>query len=326
MTSYFLRPFHASEQEYRALASLLRAVSPEGRPESSEDLKREDQDWPGSSLLQRVAVYASGEEMVAAGTCLQAYWLDSPLTVYLKFEIHPDHPQFQILPVLFEGLQGLLVEHGCDFRRLVARAREDDCDRVRFLVENGFREEMRSPASSLLVADFEESVGERAYTRLAQSNVRLITLAELCNEEPDWKRKLRDLRWDIVRDVPSTEPFAKPTVAEFEEMVLEDPALDEEAFFIAQVEDGTLIGMSNLWRNDPEGKRLDTGLTGVVRSYRRRGIATALKVQTIRYAQSSGAETIETSNEEESPMYALNLKLGFKPKPAWVDYTREVSA
>ena len=198
--------------------------------------------------------------MVAAGTCLQAYWLDSPLTVYLKFEIHPDHPQFcKSSRSCLRALQGLLVEHGCDFRRLVARAREDDCDRVRFLVENGFREEMRSPASSLLVADFEESVGERAYTRLAQSNVRLITLAELCNEEPDWKRKLRDLRWDIVRDVPSTEPFAKPTVAEFEEMVLEDPALDEEAFFIAQVEDGTLIGMSNLWRNDPEGKRLDTG-------------------------------------------------------------------
>ena len=129
-----------------------------------------------------------------------------------------------------------------------------------------------------------------------------------------------------MRDVPSTEPFAKPTVAEFEEMVLKDPALDEESFFIAQAEDGALVGMSNLWRNDPEGKRLDTGLTGVVRSYRRRGIATALKVHTIRYAQANGAETIETSNEEESPMYALNLRLGFKAKPAWVDYTREMRA
>lgn len=326
MNDYSLRPFRASEQEYGALASLIRAVSPEGRPESSEDLRREDLDWPDSSLLQRVAVYTSSEEMVAAGTCFQAYWLDSPLTIYLKFDVQPDHPQVQILPVLFEGLQGLLVEHGCDFRRLVARAREDDCDRVRFLVENGFQEEMRSPASSLFVADFEESVGERARTRLAQSNVRLITLAELRDEEPDWKRKLRDLRWEIVRDVPSTEPFAKPTLAEFEAMVLNDPALDEEAFFIAQAEDGALIGMSNLWRNDPEGERLDTGLTGVLRTHRRRGIATALKVHTIKYAQASGAETIETSNEEESPMYALNLKLGFKPKPAWVDYTREMRA
>ncbi|MCY3899842.1 MAG: GNAT family N-acetyltransferase [Caldilineaceae bacterium] len=323
MTGYSLRPFRASEQEYRALASLLRAVSPEGRPESSEDLKREDLEWPSSSLLQRVVAYTSREEMAAVGACFQAYWLDSLSTIYLKFDVHPDHPQVHLLPILFESLHRLLTEHTSEFRRLVARAREDDSDRVGFLVENGFREEMRSPSSALQVAEFDESICERAYARLAQCKVRMITLTEFCNEEPEWKRKLRDLRWEIVRDVPTTEPFAKPTIAEFEEMVLRDPALDVEAFFIAQAEDGALIGMSNLWRNDPEGKRLDTGLTGVIRSYRRRGIATALKVQTIRYAQANGAETIETSNEEESPMYTLNLRLGFKPKPAWVDYTRE---
>lgn len=324
MTNHSLRPFQASEQEYIALASLLCAVSPDGRPESIEDLRGEDRDWPSSSLLQRVAAYTSREEMAAVGTCFQAYWQDSPSTIYLKFEIHPNHPQVQLLPILYEGLQMLLTEHTSEFRRLVARAREDDNERSRFLVDSGFKEEMRFPASALRVADFDESICDRAYARLAQSKVRLLTMAELRNEEPDWKRKLRDLRWKLVRDVPSTEPFAKPTIAEFEEMVLKDPALDEEAFFLAQAEDRALLGMSNLWRNDPEGKRLDTGLTGVIRSYRRRGIATALKVHTIRYAQASGAETIETSNEEESPMYALNLKLGFKPKPAWVDYTRDL--
>lgn len=309
-----------------ALASLLRAVTPEGRSESSEDLRREDLDWPSSSLLQRVVAYTSRDEMAAVGTCFQAYWLDSPSTIYLKFDVHPDHPQVHLLPILFRSLHRLLTEHTSEFRRLVARAREDDSDRVGFFVENGFREEMRSPSSAMQVAEFDESICSGAYARLAQCKVRLITMAELRDEEPDWKRKLRDLRWEIVRDVPSTEPFAKPTVAEFEEMVLRDPALVEEAFFIAQAEDGALIGVSNLWRNDPEGKRLDTGLTGVIRSYRRRGIATALKVQTIRYAQASGAERIETSNEEDSPMYALNLRLGFKPKPAWVDYAREVYA
>ncbi len=326
MTNYSLRPFQASELEYVALASLLHAVSTNGRPETVEDLRREDNDWPSSSLLQRVAAYTSSEEMAAVGTCFQAYWQDNPSTIYLKFDIHPDHPQVHLLPILFGGLHRLLAEHTYEFRRMIARAREDDRDRVRFLVENGFREEMRSPASALRVADFEESVCDEAHARLAQSKVRIITLAELRDEEPDWKRKLRDLRWEIVRDVPSTEPFAKPTVAEFEEMVLRDPALDEEAFFIAQADDGALIGMSNLWRNDPEGKRLDTGLTGVIRSYRRKGIATALKVQTILYAQTRGADSIETSNEEDSPMYTLNLTLGFKPKPAWVDYAREASA
>lgn len=323
MTDYILRPFHSTKQEYEALASLLSTFSPEKRPESGEDLKREDRDWPADSLLERVAAYASGEDMVGVGTCYQAYWQDSPCTVHLRFDIHPDHSQIQVIAVLYGGVQELLSHQGCEFRRTVSRAREDDRERVQFLLSNGFREEMRSPSSTLRVADFDETVCLRAYERLAQNRIRLITLAELYEEDPEWKENLRNLRWAIVQDVPSTEPFAKPTVAEFEEMVLRDPALDEEAFFVALAADGSLIGMSNLWRNDPEGKRLDTGLTGVIRSYRRRGIATALKMRTIQYAQASGAETIQTSNEEESPMFVLNQRLGFEPKPAWVDFVRE---
>ena len=185
---------------------------------------------------------------------------------------------------------------------------------------------MRSPSSTLRVAAFEKSVWAEAYDRLAQERIRLVTLSQFRVEEPDWKRELCSLRWKIVQDVPSTEPLAKPTIAEFEEMVLGDPALVEEAFFIALGDDGALVGMSNLWRNDQEGRRLDAGLTGVIRSHRRRGIATALKLRTIEFAQVNGAETIETSNEEDSPMLALNFKLGFESNPAWVDFVRELQA
>jgi GNAT superfamily N-acetyltransferase len=86
-----------------------------------------------------------------------------------------------------------------------------------------------------------------------------------------------------------------------------------------------LVGMSNLWVNDTTYARLDTGLTGVVRSHRRRGIATALKLRTIAYAQQRGARTIEAGNEEHSPMYQLNLRLGFCPRPAWVSYRAQVA-
>ncbi|MXZ19850.1 MAG: GNAT family N-acetyltransferase [Caldilineaceae bacterium SB0665_bin_25] len=326
MTNYTVRPFRASELEYENLAALLRTASPERRPESAEELRQEDSSWPAESLHERVAAYSQDRKMAGIGTCYQAYWQDSPSTVHIRFDIRPDHEKSQLLPLLYQGIQGLLAHRKCEFRRLMCGAREDDSERVQFLLGQGFRQGVRSPSSALQVATFDGSAYDRAYQRLAQDGIRLITLAQLYGEEPEWKRKLRDLRWEVVQDVPSTEPFAEPTEEEFEEMVLKDPALDEEAFFVALSADGTFIGMSNLWRNDPAGKRLDTGLTGVIRSHRRRGIATALKMRTIQYAQTCGAETIETSNEEGSPMLALNLKLGFEPKPAWVDYTRETSA
>ena len=293
---------------------------------TAEELRQEDADWPEDSLLERVVVLTEDGEMVAVGTCYQAYWQQKSGTVYLHFDIYLDHMQAQILPVLYTALEELLTRREVDVQRLVCRAREDDSSRVQFLVEHGFQQTMRFPSSVLHVADFNPAFCGEAFEQLARSQIRLVSLTQLHELEPEWKRKLCDLRWEIIQDVPSTEPFARPTLAEFEEMVLKDPALDQESFFVALSADGSFIGMSNLWRNDPEGSRLDSGLPGIVRAYRRHGTATALKIRTVLYARSTGAETIETSNEEDSPMFALNLKLGFKPKPAWIDYARDAGA
>ena len=323
MNAYSVRRFRESGQEYECFASLLSRAKPGRRAATAEELRQEDADWPDDSLLERVAALSEDGEIVAFGTCYQAYWQQKSGTVYLHFDIHPDHFQAQILPVLFTAMEELPTRREVDFQRTVCRAREDDNARVQFLVELGFEQAMRFPSSALHVADFDPAVCGETFERLARSQIRSVSLTQLQELEPEWKRKLCDLRWEIIQDVPSTEPFSRPTLAEFEEMVLKDPALDQEGFFVALSADDSFIGMSNLWRNDPEGSRLDSGLTGIVRAYRRHGIATALKMRTILYARSAGAETIETSNEEDSPMFALNLKLGFKPKPAWIDYSRD---
>jgi mycothiol synthase len=220
----------------------------------------------------------------------------------------------------------LLKRQESKVQKLESGAKEDDTTRVKFLLEKGFRQVMRSPSAALCVSGADPEVFAPYGERLAEEKICIFTLAQLYELEPEWKRKLRDLRWAIVEDVPSTEPFAKPTLTEFDEMILQDPELDEDAFFIAIAAAGSFVGMSNLWRKEPTGKRFGAGLTGVVRAYRRPGIATALKVRTIEYARSVGAETIVTSHEENNPMYTLNLKLGFEPKPAWISYQETVDA
>lgn len=73
---------------------------------------------------------------------------------------------------------------------------------------------------------------------------------------------------------------------------------------------GEVIGDSTLESCSKLGI-LTTGFTGVLRSYRQRGLATALKVRTIEYAKANGYQAIRTGNEENNPMLALNKKLGF---------------
>ncbi|HYN89501.1 MAG TPA: GNAT family N-acetyltransferase, partial [Ardenticatenaceae bacterium] len=69
-----------------------------------------------------------------------------------------------------------------------------------------------------------------------------------------------------------------------------------------------------------------TGVTTVRREYRRRHIATALKVRAIRFAREQGAREILTNNDAGNPMYQLNLKLGFEPQPSWVRVEKKLRA
>jgi len=91
------------------------------------------------------------------------------------------------------------------------------------------------------------------------------------------------------------------------------------------------VGVSYLWGSQATDEILYTGFTGVRRSYRHRGIATALKVMAIRYAQSRKTNSgrpvvIRTNNEETNPMFQINLMLGFQELPAWLAYVKHLDS
>jgi GNAT superfamily N-acetyltransferase len=84
------------------------------------------------------------------------------------------------------------------------------------------------------------------------------------------------------------------------------------------------VALSELWSSQADLKKLFTGLTGVLRSHRRRGLATAVKVRAICFAQRYGATILETDNEENNPMFQLNLQLGFQPQPALIEFKKKM--
>ena len=315
---YSVREFEPGAQAYEALAALHRVISPDGRQETAAGLEKEDAGWPQDKLFKRFVATEDGGEYVAEGVCFEAYWQYKAGTVHLHFCIDPVHATGRVLPTLYTAVLAFLDRRGERVDRLSCGASEEDAARIRFLRQEGFREQMRWPASELRLAEFNAAGHAQYLEQTARAGIRILTLRQVKAEVSSWKRKLRDLRYELLLDVPSPDPPTRPPVAEFEEMILQDPALVEEGYFVALAQDGSFVGMCNLWRNDETGKNLDTGLTGVVRSYRRRKLGISLKLHTVRFAQSAGAETIRARNEEDSPMYALNRKLGFRPKPAWI--------
>ena len=116
---------------------------------------------------------------------------------------------------------------------------------------------------------------------------------------------------------PISDRFYSPTH-------LTGPTFDPDAYFIAL--DGIRpVGLSfGSINRDKEPPGFNTGMTGILRDYRRRGIATALKIHIIRHLQQEGVHDIFTSNDSQNPMYQLNLALGFKPLPSWVRVEKQL--
>ena len=67
-----------------------------------------------------------------------------------------------------------------------------------------------------------------------------------------------------------------------------------------------------------------TGSLGVLREYRRKGIATALKIKAFQKLRKKGIKIIRTDNEENNPMYKINVSLGFTPEPYCFEYQKKI--
>lgn len=322
-----IRPFQPIAAEYAATVAIYNALWPDERPLTVAMCQENYAEWPSTAFRHHLVLEEDGA-IIANGSCYEAWWQHQPGLIHLDFFAHPDHSGRRLDHAIYQALLAVVQRERPQTSILGTATREDQQERVDFLVEQGFQAAMRSPQSALTVADFDATRFQGVAEQVASQGLRLYTLSELMAQEPNWKELLRALRWAIVQDVPAVEPPSEPSMADFERMVLTDPALDPEAWFVAVDPTqgsgmGLWVGQSNLWVNDKTYQRLDTGLTGTVRAYRRRGLAMALKLRTVDYAQRKGAQTIATSNEENNPMYQINLRLGFQPKPAWVSYRKQ---
>ena len=150
----------------------------------------------------------------------------------------------------------------------------------------------------------------------ASPELRVETLQGRCADEA-FLRRYYAANIEMMRDVPAAVPFVPWAYPLWRSWLLDDPHFLPDAHFIALKGD-EIAGVSQLYGSARAGA-LQVGLTGVTAAYRRRGIAFALKLEAIRYAQSRGYRTIRANNHVVNhAMLEINARLGFKPEPARV--------
>ena len=118
-------------------------------------------------------------------------------------------------------------------------------------------------------------------------------------------------------DMPISPRIPPPTYDEWLEEEISGPVT-----FVA-VDDGHVVGAAALF--DRVDGLAEHGLTAVRRSHRDRGIATALKQALIHWASRNGYRELTTWTQDgNAAMQAVNLKLGYRPRPAVINVWRSL--
>ena len=149
-----------------------------------------------------------------------------------------------------------------------------------------------------------------------EAGVVVQSIAQLRQSVPDALRRFHALLEEVKHDIPTTDPLPERSFDDFRK-TQDLPYCLPDAQFVALRGD-SWIGVSSLWRRGADAV-LQTGITGVVRGERGKGVASLLKAHAVHYARRRGAPTILADNAEENgPMRAINQRIGFKPLPGTV--------
>jgi len=161
---------------------------------------------------------------------------------------------------------------------------------------------------------------ERSRATMAAQGISLRTLSEHKVDDP--YRALYQAHHDSRIDMPRSHEMV-PVPYEVFRTWHGSPDHRADRTWIA-LDGDRVVGLSYL-RYPPAGGPVWTGFTGTVRSHRGRGIARAVKMETLAQAMELGVESVRTDNDERNaPMLHINEELGYTPRPAFADYEKEL--
>jgi GNAT superfamily N-acetyltransferase len=319
--SLIIRPFRYDEADYEELAAVRNAVYPD-YPIAAAEWRRWDE--RREARLTFCRMIAELDDGPVGGLVFEHNaWAYHPQKFQVGVWVHPAYRRRGIGGELYERLRAELAPHAPVALRHTVR--EDYVEGRRFAERRGFEEELRSWESRLDVAAFDPAPFAGAEEKALAHGITITTVAELMKTDPELWPKLYALDTAATIDVPLPEPLTPPAYEAWLKHFQDNPGLLAEGFFVA-LDGKRYVGLSSLWRREASPD-LETGFTGTLREYRRKGIALALKLRAIDYARRSGAPVIRTENlSVNRPMLSINEALGFVKQPAWITMLKRLPA
>ncbi|OLC09924.1 MAG: hypothetical protein AUH39_03390 [Chloroflexi bacterium 13_1_40CM_67_9] len=237
----------------------------------------------------------------------------------LRAELWPADRTRDALSAAIGGVEERARADGARILRLTAG--EDDDLRIDVILGRGYGEDRRHRRWELdLVANRGHvlRMTDASRARMRAEGVELLTLAD--DHDPDVVKKVWLLSEEAGDDVPTTMPRI-PEAMESYVRWTHAPEIHRDRFWIARVHD-QVVGVSVLGYPPVRGV-VGTEWTATARSVRGRGIARALKCETLAQAIALGVDRVRTGNDEANvPILHINETMGYRLGPSTIGYLR----
>lgn len=256
-------------------------------------------------------------------------WLHGPWEklpgAHCEIEVWLDRARLEValLVEMWSWIEREAVAQGA--RMLLAYCGEDEPEMLQALSSLGYARERVEKVWVLDLGMHGARLAEEARTACAAmkaAGIRLVTVAEW--DDPARYRKLYQLNERTIQDVPHTLPILTEAFEDFDRRV-HAPDRRDDRWWIACDGDRP-VAMSYL-KYPPVRGTVWTGFTCADREYRGRGIARAVKLQSLAQAVELGVPEVQTDNDaENAPMLHINETLGYVRRPGWVEHHKRVES
>lgn len=299
--------------DYAVYAAQWATARPD-RAFTIEEMKESDAVVPAGVYHERVFLCQSGSP-VAGGELVQAHWSADPHA----FEVYANLPH-DLEPRLAEALVDdwftRLKHAGATSARIwVAHVYENVATALK---GRGLHVKDSNQELILKFCNFSCETYQKDMERFETMGFKVSNLADLIERDSNGMRVFYDLRMSLMEASRQGGEQAKESFEQFEKRF----NLHRSSFSMILIafEGGRPVATTGLFRNPVNPQYVNTGFTGVSEYLQGRGIATALKILSLKRAKESGAVWATCDNDFANPILDLNKRLGFEPHWVWNAY------
>lgn len=277
---------------------------------TAEELAVERAAATRATLIEMVAVV--GGDVVGWAKATNHY-VDGSGIAFIGVSTSPAQRRRGIGSALFDAIARDLSERG-----ISSGAASIDASRMEgleFAARRGFVEQSRLYRSTLDLEAFDPTPYLATRQSLQANGIRFETAAEL-GDTAAVRRQIFELETVTDHDIPG---FADEDRRGWDDYAAQEfvPGRYRPDLEVLAFHRGRAIGVSGL-QLTPSGAAVSQH-AGVLREYRRQGLATVLKAEALRRAKLAGIGLAETYNHSGNvAMLAINERLGYARKSTWV--------